>query len=1255
MNPARVLAAAMLFLLPVGLLAAPGDLDPTFGSAGRVRVPLPNGAGAIAAAVQSDGKIVVVGTTSWYGPNNGFDVVAVRLNSNGTLDSAFDGDGITVLDYGSNEISSAAAVCITPTGKILIAGDTFGTPGFQYQTALIRLNADGSADNTFGPNGRRLYSVAEEMLVSKIRPQADGKFVIGGNTLNFQGTGDFKFFRVEADGAVDMSFGTNGRTIIDFNQAGDELADLTILPDGRIIGVGNSQIEVERSISVMRLLSNGQLDTSVGGGKLSMAIGYRDRAISIARQFDGKLLIAGETPSSGFVPLGMIVRLNADGTPDASFGSGGRVVRADSIVALNADPDGHIFFVGEFVDAHDVYDDSLASRAYVQALDVDGSASASFAPSGRALVDFGHDDSRSLVQPFALVRLVDGRQLVIGANNRSELLVARLAGPAGSFGGLLSVVPQSRADYTTPVVVSEITSSIRFLVQRTGGASGDVSVDYAAVSATAVAGIDFQPTAGTLTWADGETGTKLVTLPLINDNDYEPANETIEIQLSAPTGGAAIGSSRAGVAVSSDEGTALVSVTGSSALESASSVEFVLRRTGDARLRITVDYVINSATSNLPGATPGVDYTPGTGTVTWESGDAEERVIHVPLFDDAQVEGNEGIAMSISTTSAGVQGTGGGDTATILDNDIQSGYFAIFDRNLTHFREGSGAVLTLRVWRTDNGTNPVTYDVVTEPFAPGINAATAVVDYTLQTIQVSWPGGDTSSRDVNIQIADDQIREGTEGFLVNLRSGGSNYASTQVRIQDGAPAPAPATLLSFSQSQFNVIEGDQDAVVTVVRTGDISFPVSANILITGGTAAAGNDFTQVSSPVTLGWAAGDGTPKTMTLRIHEDEIPEVDESIEMFLTNPAGGAGLGFPQFAYVIIDDDDTPVGPSGPTVGFAQDTISVSEDAPYVDLPVTRTALGGDARVTFSIHSGSTADNGTEFVVEREPELIEIYNTTPLDWERSIRIYLNGDSRPEGDETFTVQLFGMPGFMPVGRHTITVTMVSNEVTIPPLPMAVGFVAAAVSQAENNISPVTLTVSRTGPATSALAVRYETAAGTAAAGSDFVAASGDLQWAAGDATDKIIMISLSNDAVVEPNETFTVLLSAPTGGATLASATATITITNDDVDPPPTPPVVPPATPQPTPSGRGGGGGALDSGLLAALAACIALAACRRHRGGRSGHLIPARALGRIQPRIGRMHQLVEFGGAVPLRDADTDRDGEFRMCRLPVVRRDG
>jgi hypothetical protein len=140
---------------------------------------------------------------------------------------------------------------------------------------------------------------------------------------------------------------------------------------------------------------------------------------------------------------------------------------------------------------------------------------------------------------------------------------------------------------------------------------------------------------------------------------------------------------------------------------------------------------------------------------------------------------------------------------------------------------------------------------------------------------------------------------------------------------------------------------------------------------------------------------------------------------------------------------------------------------------------------------------------------------------------------------------------------------------------MQVGFVTTAITQREDQ-SVVNVTVRRMGGADSAVAVSYETAAGSAIAGSDFAAATGQLQWAAGDMADKTIALMLTNDTAVESTETMTLRLFAPTNGATLAEGTATISITDDDSG-------APPANNGGS-GGGGGGGGSLDLSMLFAL-----------------------------------------------------------------------
>ena len=141
--------------------------------------------------------------------------------------------------------------------------------------------------------------------------------------------------------------------------------------------------------------------------------------------------------------------------------------------------------------------------------------------------------------------------------------------------------------------------------------------------------------------------------------------------------------------------------------------------------------------------------------------------------------------------------------------------------------------------------------------------------------------------------------------------------------------------------------------------------------------------------------------------------------------------------------------------------------------------------------------------------------------------------------------------------------------------------VASQAAQFAENAGNASVRVQRLGGSTGAVSVSYATRDGTALAGSDYTAASGTLNWADGDLADKTVTIALTNDASVEPDENFSLLLSAATGGAALGAATIVVTIANDDVAAPP-------------PASGGGGGGAFDL-LSLLLLAGVLRAATRR------------------------------------------------------------
>ena len=159
-----------------------------------------------------------------------------------------------------------------------------------------------------------------------------------------------------------------------------------------------------------------------------------------------------------------------------------------------------------------------------------------------------------------------------------------------------------------------------------------------------------------------------------------------------------------------------------------------------------------------------------------------------------------------------------------------------------------------------------------------------------------------------------------------------------------------------------------------------------------------------------------------------------------------------------------------------------------------------------------------------------------------KTVNVVVNGDATAEQNENFTLTLSN-PSGATIGAGTATGTITDDD-TPPPAP-TVSIGNASKSEGNSGTSNMTFTVTLSKAATSAVSVQYATSNGTATAGSDYVSGSGTLTFAAGE-TSKTVNIGVNGDAVNEPDETFVVTLSAPSG-VTIAGATGTGTITNDD------------------------------------------------------------------------------------------------------------
>jgi uncharacterized delta-60 repeat protein len=299
---------------------ADGSLDPTFGDAGKVLTSVGTGAAIHAVALQPDGKIVAAGR-AYNGGSPEFALA--RYTSAGSLDASFSGDGLVTTSIGSE--STARDLVLEPDGRIDVAGHA--RVGGRDRVALARYTSAGALDTTFGSNGRSTAAVGDDdaFALALVR-QDDGRLVAAGGASE-GGVTKIALARFSSGGSLDSGFGSGGSVLTPVG-AGALASSLLIDPDGRLVVAGSAAEGTTVTFAVARYGASGALDGSFGtGGVTLIQPGATSLGNSLARQPDGRLVVAGEVVTSGAQSFALS-RLNADGSVDTGFGTGGSVTTA---------------------------------------------------------------------------------------------------------------------------------------------------------------------------------------------------------------------------------------------------------------------------------------------------------------------------------------------------------------------------------------------------------------------------------------------------------------------------------------------------------------------------------------------------------------------------------------------------------------------------------------------------------------------------------------------------------------------------------------------------------------------------------------------------------------------------------------------------------------------------------------------------------------------------------------------------------------
>ncbi|MFT3922071.1 MAG: hypothetical protein QM778_06020 [Myxococcales bacterium] len=315
-----------------------GALDSGFGAGGIVKTQIGSGQDtAHAVAIQADGKIVVVGTTD--SDATGLDFAVVRYAADGSLDTSFGNGGKQVTSF-ADDSDTAYALAIDAQGRLVVAGESnqgASTTGTDF--ALARYLSDGSLDASFDGDGKLTTAIASNS--GRDSAYALQLEQIGGEQriLAAGGEGDFMLARYLPSGALDTSFGEQGKLKAIFGSTIGAARGIGLTKEGQIVVAGH----ISHDFALVRFSESGALDTSFGGGApviTKVSESNWDEAMGLVVQDSGEILLGGWVyEGNGSNGNFALARYTAQGVLDTRFGNAGLVI--ETVAAAGKRDEGH--------------------------------------------------------------------------------------------------------------------------------------------------------------------------------------------------------------------------------------------------------------------------------------------------------------------------------------------------------------------------------------------------------------------------------------------------------------------------------------------------------------------------------------------------------------------------------------------------------------------------------------------------------------------------------------------------------------------------------------------------------------------------------------------------------------------------------------------------------------------------------------------------------------------------------------------------
>lgn len=307
-----------------------GSLDTTFNSVGYAEADFADSDFGHKIIVDNNGKYVVVGYIS-PGANDA-DMAVWRFNPDGTLDTAFSGDGFASFDLGGTLAGGELAYGLTldNNGKYVITGFAPDTAGY-LDMVIWRLNQDGTLDISFDSDGYVNHDAAAggggSDIAYSVIVDSDGKYVASGESTTSGGNSIFAVWRFNDDGSLDTTFDSDGYVSYDDIYVGGHSVGSSIVEqtDGKYLVTGQiADGSGYHDMAVWRLNNDGSLDPTFAiDGYMThdspTGAGLDDAGIDIDIQSDGKYLISGSSWDESENDKFVVWRLNNDGSLDTSF------------------------------------------------------------------------------------------------------------------------------------------------------------------------------------------------------------------------------------------------------------------------------------------------------------------------------------------------------------------------------------------------------------------------------------------------------------------------------------------------------------------------------------------------------------------------------------------------------------------------------------------------------------------------------------------------------------------------------------------------------------------------------------------------------------------------------------------------------------------------------------------------------------------------------------------------------------------------